>query len=346
MSFCARAFRKFRPAAAAALLIEQELEGEDDPETARWLERIERAKALVDDSWFGISTADRERFRLFRHSLPELVNETLRRTGCLKMGSDCAVPVEHNREMLDFYRARLDEKFRGRYVIFGHIGDAHLHVNILPTKEESAQAAEILLEFARKAVELGGSVSAEHGLGKRKAHLLSIQFSPEEIEAMKAVKRRLDPAWILGRGTLFAETGSANWPPRSCALSRVFFPASRYARSCRSNCSLRFSPQRYPPSDPSLRTTRWHGTTMAAGFVAQARATARVAFGRPSARAISEYVRVAPNGIERNASHTRRWNAVATTSVGKSSRGFEPARWRTIARTHSECSPEPRRISA
>ena len=143
---------------------------------------------------------------MFRHSLPELVNETLRRNGCLKMGSDCAVPVEHNREMLDFYRARLDEKFRGRYVIFGHIGDAHLHVNILPAKEESAQAAEILLDFARKAVALGGSVSAEHGLGKRKAHLLPIQFSPEEIEAMKTVKRRLDPAWILGRGTLFPET--------------------------------------------------------------------------------------------------------------------------------------------
>jgi FAD/FMN-containing dehydrogenase len=194
--------------AAAALLVEQELESEDDPETSRWLARIERTKALVDGSWFGTSNADRERFRLFRHALPELVNETLRLRGCLKMGSDCAVPVERNREMLDFYCARLDEKFRGRYVIFGHIGDAHLHVNILPAKEESAEAAEVLLDFARKAVEFGGSVSAEHGLGKRKAHLLAIQYSPEEIEAMKAVKRRLDPSWILGRGTLFPEQAS------------------------------------------------------------------------------------------------------------------------------------------
>ncbi|MBZ5659797.1 MAG: FAD-binding oxidoreductase [Acidobacteriia bacterium] len=198
-------FPEIPTTAAAALLIEQELKGEDDPEMRRWLDRMARAKALVDDSWFGTSNADRERFRVFRHSLPEMVNETLRRTGCLKMGSDCAVPLEHNREMVDFYRARLDEKFRGRYVIFGHIGDAHLHVNILPAKEESAQAAEILLEFARKAVALGGTVSAEHGLGKRKAHLLPIQFSRQEIEAMRDVKRRLDPAWILGRGTLFAE---------------------------------------------------------------------------------------------------------------------------------------------
>ena len=191
--------------AAAALLVEQELMGEDDPEVQNWLRRIERANALVDGSWFGTSNGDRERFRVFRHSLPELVNDTLRRTGCLKMGSDCAVPVEHDREMLNYYRARLDEKFRGRYVIFGHIGDAHLHVNILPAKEESALAAEILLDFARKAVSLGGTVSAEHGLGKRKAYLLPVQFSRKEIEGMEGVKRRLDPSWILGRGTLFAE---------------------------------------------------------------------------------------------------------------------------------------------
>jgi FAD/FMN-containing dehydrogenase len=54
-------------------------------------------------------------------------------------------------------------------------------------------------------VSLGGTVGAEHGLGKRKAHLLKIQYTPEEIDAMKAVKRRLDPNWLLGQGTLFEE---------------------------------------------------------------------------------------------------------------------------------------------
>jgi FAD/FMN-containing dehydrogenase len=60
-----------------------------------------------------------------------------------------------------------------------------------------------MLEFARKAVALGGTVSAEHGLGKRKSHLLCIQYTEEQIAAMIAVKRRLDPQWLLGRGTLF-----------------------------------------------------------------------------------------------------------------------------------------------
>jgi FAD/FMN-containing dehydrogenase len=188
--------------ARAALLVEQELESEDDPAVDRWLERIESACALAEASWFAISPADRERFRRFRHSLPELVNDTCRRIGALKMHTDYAVPQARNREMLAYYRRRLEEEFPDRYVIFGHIGDAHVHVNVF-----SADAGELLTEFARRAVALGGTVSAEHGLGKRKAHLLALQYEPGHIEAMRAVKRRLDPRNILGRGTLFAATG-------------------------------------------------------------------------------------------------------------------------------------------
>ena len=54
---------------------------------------------------------------------------------------------------------------------------------------------------------MGGTISAEHGLGKEKAHLLSLQYGPEYIEAMTQVKRRLDPDRLLGRGTLFPVKG-------------------------------------------------------------------------------------------------------------------------------------------
>ena len=185
--------------ARAALLIEQELESEDDAEVDRWLVRIEEAGALAEDSWFATSAADRERFRRFRHSLPELVNDTVRRIGSMKMHSDYAVPLERNREMLAYYRKRLESEFPGRYVIFGHIGDAHVHVNIFP--DDQARASALLVEFARHAVELGGTVSAEHGVGKRKAHLLELQYSADELGAMREVKRRLDPQGLLGRGT-------------------------------------------------------------------------------------------------------------------------------------------------
>ena len=186
-------------AASAALLIEAE---GDDVEV--WETRLEESRALMDASWFAVEAKDRERFRQFRHSMPELVIDLMRRRGFMNMGTDYAVPIHREREMLAFYRERLEAELPNSYVLFGHIGDAHLHVNMLPASEAEAEKARALLkEFAVKAVSLGGTVSAEHGLGKRKASLLPLQFSGEHIEAMREVKRRFDPQWLLGAGTLF-----------------------------------------------------------------------------------------------------------------------------------------------
>ena len=192
LSFLRARFPETPEHAGAALLIEQE-NGDID----FW------ADNAPEDSWFAASDQDRERFRRFRHALPELVNDTMRRRGFLKMNTDFAVPLARNGEMLSYYHAGLQAEAID-YVLFGHIGDAHLHVNVLPKSEDEFKAAQkLLLDFARHAVELGGTVSAEHGLGKRKAHLLELQYSREQIESMKEVKRRLDPAWLLNQGNLF-----------------------------------------------------------------------------------------------------------------------------------------------
>jgi FAD/FMN-containing dehydrogenase len=186
-------------AAQAALLIEAEGDDLDG-----WEQRLEESHALMEASWFGTEAKDRERFRAFRHALPEAVVETMRKRGFLNMGTDYAVPLDRDREMLHYYRQRLETELPGRYVIFGHLGDAHLHLNMLPASDREAQTATRLLkEFAAEAVRLGGTVSAEHGLGKRKAKLLELQYTPEQIETMRAVKRRFDPQELLGRGTLF-----------------------------------------------------------------------------------------------------------------------------------------------
>ena len=179
--------------AGAALLIEQ-VDGDID----YWAEHA------PEDSWFAASDQDRERFRRFRHALPELVNDNVRRAGVLKMNTDYAVPRARNREMLSRYRQALDAEFPGRYVIFGHIGDAHVHINLFSDPADPDHAIRVLTDLARAAVALGGTVSAEHGLGKRKAHLLELQYTPGQIAAMRAVKQRLDPSGILGRGTLWS----------------------------------------------------------------------------------------------------------------------------------------------
>ena len=187
--------------AEAVLLIEAE--GDD---VDAWEQRLTATHALTEASWFALNARDRERFRAFRHSMPDLVVETMRKRGFMNMGTDYAVPLDRDRDMLRFYRERLEAELPGSYVIYGHLGDAHLHLNMLPsTADEAGRATHLLKEFAAHAVSLGGTVSAEHGLGKRKASLLRLQFDEASIDQMRAVKRRFDPHWLLGRGTLFAE---------------------------------------------------------------------------------------------------------------------------------------------
>jgi FAD/FMN-containing dehydrogenase len=188
-------FAEIPAEARACVLVESE---DEDPE---WLGDF----TGMDASWFATSAADRERFRRFRHALPEAVNDLVRRRHLTKMGSDFAVPVARNRDMLRIYRETLDREVPGQYVIFGHIGDAHLHANVLPANDvEWRRASMLMTEFAREAVAMGGTVSAEHGLGKRKRHLLEIQYTPAEIQQMKDVKKALDPNGLLGPGTLFS----------------------------------------------------------------------------------------------------------------------------------------------
>jgi FAD/FMN-containing dehydrogenase len=183
----------------AALMIELEADASGE------MADLDLGNALEADSWFATSASDRERFRVFRHTLAEKANNRVRKTGFPKFGTDYAVPLDRNREMIAAYRNALDKEFPGKYVIYGHIGDAHVHVNAFPeSKQEFERGKSLMTELARVAVSFGGTVGAEHGLGKRKAHLLEIQYPPDQIQAMKDVKRRLDPKWLLGQGTLFA----------------------------------------------------------------------------------------------------------------------------------------------
>jgi FAD/FMN-containing dehydrogenase len=190
--------------AQAALLVEQNLSCEDDAEVDRWAERLAEQHAL-DDSWFGLSAADRERFRVFRHALPAALTDVVRRMRHPNLGTDFAVPLAHNRDLYVFYKSRCEQTLPGRYVIYGHIGDANNHVNLLPASpHEARQAEELIREFAEYAVSLGGTVAAEHGIGKIKTGLLPLMYTSNEIEAMREVKCRLDPDWLLGRANIFA----------------------------------------------------------------------------------------------------------------------------------------------
>ncbi|HST52712.1 MAG TPA: FAD-binding oxidoreductase, partial [Pyrinomonadaceae bacterium] len=114
--------------AAYAVFFEQETTAAtEDSLMSEWLELVERHGALANDSWFGTNVHDRAEMRAFRHALPVMVNEWLARRGQRKISTDMAVPDDAFPSMLDFYKETLRAS-RLAYVIFGHIGDNHVHV--------------------------------------------------------------------------------------------------------------------------------------------------------------------------------------------------------------------------
>jgi D-lactate dehydrogenase (cytochrome) len=192
--------------AIGAIFFEQETTpATEDSLMNEWLTLLESNHALSEESWFATNEPDQAKLREFRHALPVLMNEWFARHNQRKVSTDMAVPDEAFAGMLRFYQDNL----RGsdlRYTIFGHIGDNHVHVNILPRDDdEAAKAWEIYRRFIRRAVDVGGTISAEHGIGKLKREYLRELYGEEHLREMAALKRAFDPAGILGRGNIFAE---------------------------------------------------------------------------------------------------------------------------------------------
>lgn len=192
--------------AAGAVFFEQETTSQtEEALMGDWLELVENHDALADESWFGTNEHDRAEMRAFRHALPVMVNEWLARRGQRKVSTDMAVPDDKFPEMLRFYKETL-RAGRLAYVIFGHIGDNHVHVNILPRDDaEQAAARETYGRFVERAVSLGGTISAEHGVGKIKREYLRSLYGERSLREMAELKRAFDPACVLGRGNVFAE---------------------------------------------------------------------------------------------------------------------------------------------
>jgi len=101
-------------------------------------------------------------------------------------------------------------------VLFGHLGDYHLHFNfITQTDAEMTFAKKLYVKLARKAVALGGTVSAEHGVGKKTVELdgqrvpyLQLMFGKEGLAQIAAIKRALDPHLTLNVGNMVPERDS------------------------------------------------------------------------------------------------------------------------------------------
>lgn len=192
--------------AECALFFDQETDAENEQVLLeKWNNVLEKHGADLQNSIFTTTDADRDRMKAFRHALPVSVNERVVRNKQRKIGTDMAVPDSTFRSFLKFYKQKLSESGL-ESVIFGHVGDCHLHANLLPKNEEEAHTAKRLYgRFIAQSLMLGGTVSAEHGIGKHKAKYLHVQLGERYLREIVEIKRILDPAYVLNRGNMISE---------------------------------------------------------------------------------------------------------------------------------------------
>jgi len=191
--------------AVAAIFFEQETTSTtEDAVLNQWLALLDQHHALAD-SWFATNEQDQAKLREFRHQLPLLMNEWFAHYRQRKVSTDMSVPDDAFPGLFRLYKETLRSSGL-RYTIFGHIGDNHVHVNILPRDEtEGARGRELYVKFLKHVASVGGTLSAEHGVGKLKRDYLHLFYTDEQLREMAALKKAFDPNGILGRGNILSE---------------------------------------------------------------------------------------------------------------------------------------------
>jgi D-lactate dehydrogenase (cytochrome) len=197
-------------AAAAALYLEVHSNNEDDigDYFMHVAEQLAEKGEDPDLNWLASDRKQMKKLTDFRHAVPEAVNLLLdtykkKHPQITKLGTDMAVSDEKLLEVYNLYRSILDPSGLD-FTMFGHIGDNHLHVNIIPENgTEYARGKLLYTEIAHAVLAMGGTISAEHGIGKLKKELLKAMYGEQGIAEMKELKQLLDPRGILNQGNLW-----------------------------------------------------------------------------------------------------------------------------------------------
>jgi glycolate oxidase len=173
-------------------------------------EEVERAARLVEDilregGGYQLVRADvrEEEDRLWdvRRSL----SPAIKKFGTLKFNEDVVVPRSRVPELIEGVE-EIGLRHQTFVVNFGHAGDGNIHVNFMCDREDKEavrRARRAVRETFSLAIELGGTISGEHGIGYVKAPYLEMAVNAKTIETMQRIKRALDPNGILNPGKVF-----------------------------------------------------------------------------------------------------------------------------------------------
>ncbi|MDR3050032.1 MAG: FAD-binding oxidoreductase [Elusimicrobiota bacterium] len=189
----------------AAIMFEQDIYngGNADDFLEKWIDFMYANSIDENAVWFAQNAREMQEFLKLRRKIPETVNEIVKRNKIPKVGTDFAVPEGCLAEIYNFCEKSFKESGIF-YLIFGHIGENHLHANIIASNEEEfVKTRQIYSKIIDKVIELGGTVSAEHGIGKLRRIFLEKMVGQEALEEMFNFKKSLDSANILGLNNIF-----------------------------------------------------------------------------------------------------------------------------------------------
>jgi FAD/FMN-containing dehydrogenase len=160
----------------------------------------------VDDARAYESEGALREARHVRHAVPAHMNErgdARRAFGGRKVSTDWAVPYHRLAEAIARARSLARDAGVDQAVIYGHAGNGHPHQNFIAHDADELGRIERVVEATlREVLAMGGTVAAEHGIGKLKRKWLPLQMTPLQLRGMAAVKRELDPAGILAPGNV------------------------------------------------------------------------------------------------------------------------------------------------
>jgi FAD/FMN-containing dehydrogenase len=192
--------------ATAFVYVEEAAPRGSAPALDEWLALAETRGALTDDVNVYEGESALRVARRVRHSVPAHMNErgaARRPFGGRKVSTDWAVPYSRLGEMLARARTLADVAGIEQAVTYGHAGNGHPHQNFIADDADGLRRIDEVVESTlREVIAMGGTVAAEHGIGKVKRRWLPMQMSPLQVRTMLAVKRELDPAGILAPGNV------------------------------------------------------------------------------------------------------------------------------------------------
>jgi D-lactate dehydrogenase (cytochrome) len=190
--------------ANSAVWFEQEVDEDSSNQiTDLWINLVEKHNGDLSNSWIAMNEKDKLKFVEFRHRISTKVNEFISSRNLRKLGTDFAVP---DNELKKFYFQLKDDVINAGldYVIYGHFGNSHIHLNMLPKNSEEFETAKNLYtNMCLSAINSGGTFAAEHGVGKNKKALLYELYDEKVMSEMWRIKVTLDPNLILGCGNIF-----------------------------------------------------------------------------------------------------------------------------------------------